>query len=141
MASWPYNTGTWKRLRLAKLSAEPLCYACNLRGETRPAKAVDHVIAIAKGGKPFPPLDGLMSLCVRCHNEKTQAVDSGRDNVSGRRFKGFDVDGNPIDRADNWHGGGASNHENGLGRRPIGEIDIYLVSDRNEDDEPTGGFA
>ncbi|ULJ72587.1 hypothetical protein [Rhizobium gallicum] len=49
----------------------------------------------AKGGDPFPPLSGLMSMCAECHNIKTNAVD--HPNASGfrRALKGFDVDGNP----------------------------------------------
>ncbi len=107
MADWPYNTKTWRRLRLAKLASNPICYACELRGRAIPAVAVDHVKAIKAGGDPFPSLDGLMSLCDRCHNEKTNAVDRPDRAASGRRFKGFDVHGNPIDPGDDWHGGGA----------------------------------
>ncbi|CAN7313181.1 HNH endonuclease [Rhizobium rhizogenes] len=57
---------------------------------------VDHIIAIAKGGDPFPPLSGLMSMCAPCHNIKTNAVD--HPNASGfrRALKGYDVHGNPI---------------------------------------------
>lgn len=107
MADWPYNTRTWQQLRLAKLAHNPMCYACSLRGLVALAVAVDHVKAIKAGGDPFPPLDGLMSLCERCHNEKTNAVDRPDRASSGRRFKGFDVNGNPIDPGDDWHGGGA----------------------------------
>ncbi len=107
MADWPYNTQAWKRLRLAKLAAHPLCFACELRGRPVAAVAVDHVKAIEAGGEPFPPLEGLMSLCVRCHNEKTNAVDRPDRASSGRRFKGFDAHGNPIDPGDEWHAGGA----------------------------------
>ena len=105
MADWPYNTRTWQRLRLAKLATNPLCYACELRGRAVQAVAVDHVKAIKAGGDPFPPLDGLTSLCERCHNEKTNAVDRPDRAPSARRFKGFDLHGNPIDPADEWHGG------------------------------------
>lgn len=97
MAAWPYSTATWQRLRTAKLSANPLCEACLRREVVEPADTVDHIIAIEKGGEPFPPLDGLMSMCEPCHNIKTNAVD--HPNASGfrRALKGFDVDGNPID--------------------------------------------
>jgi 5-methylcytosine-specific restriction endonuclease McrA len=108
MADWPYNTKAWQRLRAAKLSANPLCYACDLRSLVVPAVAVDHIKAVKAGGHPFPPLEGLMSLCERCHNEKTASVDvPGRASSSARRFKGFDLAGNPIDPGDEWHGGGA----------------------------------
>lgn len=89
---------------MAKLAAEPLCYACKLRGQIAEAKAVDHITAINAGGDPFPALDGLMSLCERCHNDKTNAVDRPDRRGSGRRFKGFDLEGNPIDPGDDWFG-------------------------------------
>lgn len=97
MAAWPYNTGTWQRLREAKLSTQPLCEPCLRREVVEPANTVDHIVSIASGGDPFPPLDGLMSMCAPCHNAKTNAVD--HPNASGfrRALKGFDVDGNPID--------------------------------------------
>lgn len=116
MAKWPYCTSAWKRLRVAKLARDPLCYACTLRGHTTEAVAVDHMVAIKKGGAPFPDLGGLMALCERCHNEKTGAMD-GPNAKSGRRFKGFDAEGNPIDPGDDWHGGG-SDHQNRPDRRP-----------------------
>lgn len=117
MASWPYNTTTWKRLRLAKLAHDPLCTHCALRSIVVQAVAVDHVVSIAKGGNPFPALDGLASLCLACHSHKTNAIDRPDRHASGRAVKGFDVDGNPLDPTDDWHGG-ASNHEDGLDRRP-----------------------
>lgn len=97
MARWPYSTAAWQRLREAKLSADPLCEVCIRREVVEPADTVDHIIAIEKGGDPFPPLDGLMSMCEACHNAKTNAVD--HPNASGfrRALKGFDANGDPID--------------------------------------------
>ncbi|MHA6644539.1 HNH endonuclease signature motif containing protein [Mesorhizobium sp. A623] len=97
MSAWPYNTGTWQALRRAKLSDQPLCEACLRREVVEPAIAVDHIEAIEKGGEPFPPLSDLMSMCLPCHNSKTNAVD--HPNASGfrRALKGFDTEGNPID--------------------------------------------
>lgn len=97
MTAWPYGTPQWRGLRAAKLSIQPLCEACLRREVVEEAKVVDHIIAIAKGGDPFPPLSGLMSMCEPCHNTKTNAVD--HPNASGfrRAMKGYDVDGNPID--------------------------------------------
>jgi 5-methylcytosine-specific restriction endonuclease McrA len=96
MSGWPYTTAAWRNLRRAKLAASPLCHPCELRGRTVLAKAVDHIVAIAKGGPAFPPLTGLMSMCEACHNAKTNAVD--HPNASGFRWAlaGYDVDGNPI---------------------------------------------
>lgn len=95
MADWPYNTAAWQRLRKAKLAASPLCEVCAKRGLAVPARHVDHVRAIAAGGDPFPPLDGLMAMCPSCHSIKTNAVD--KPGGSGIRFKGVGLDGLPID--------------------------------------------
>jgi 5-methylcytosine-specific restriction protein A len=104
MSKWPYITSKWKRLRLAKLSECPVCFACEQRGLTELATVVDHMKPISQGGDPFPPLDGLLSLCARCHNEKTSGFDRTHGNANGRRFKGCDANGNPIDPADGWWG-------------------------------------
>lgn len=104
MADWPYSTARWQRLRRLKLSSSPLCEACDMRGQVVPAEHVDHVVAISAGGDPFPPLDGLMSLCPRCHSEKTAAVD--RPGGKGVRFKGASLDGLPIDPSHPFFSGG-----------------------------------
>ncbi len=128
MASWPYNTAQWQRLRKAKLAAEPLCQPCEARGAITAANTVDHVTPINDGGDPFPAFDGLMSMCARCHNEKTAANDRQHSKPFARQIKGFDSDGNPVDQGDEWHTGGASNHEIHADRGPMGEIELYLVS-------------
>lgn len=103
MAGWPYNTSRWSKLREAKLAEKPLCEICQRRGIVEPAVAVDHFVAIRHGGDPFPPLSGLLSLCVACHNEKTASFDKPGADPFRRRFKGFDANGNPIDPFDAWH--------------------------------------
>ena len=105
MAGWPYNTSKWQRLRIAKLAESPLCHACELRCVTCEANTVDHIKPISQGGAPFPGLSGLMSLCERCHNEKTGAFDRFGGNYLNRRFKGCGPDGNPIDPGDGWFTG------------------------------------
>lgn len=141
MADWPYNTKAWRKLRLAKLAADPLCYACSLRGLHKPARAVDHIHAIAKGGEPFPPLNRLMSLCFPCHNSKTRTEDHPHSTGFSRALKGFDAQGNPIDPRDDWHGGGGtSDHQNGRDKRPSGKMGLYLVSDVNDNDRNDLGF-
>lgn len=95
MADWPYNTAAWQRLRKVKLADRPLCQACERRGLVVDACHVDHMLAIAAGGDAFPAIDGLMSLCHRCHSEKTSAMDRAGGN--GLRFKGVGPDGLPID--------------------------------------------
>lgn len=110
MSNWPYITSNWKRLRIAKLNENPVCEACVMRGQTVIATVVDHCIPISQGGAPFPELSGLMSLCARCHGEKTSGYDRVGGNVVNRRFKGCDANGNPIDPADGWFGGGVRDH-------------------------------
>ena len=127
MAEWPYSTAQWRRLRLAKLGAAPLCEACERQGRTAPATVVDHRTPISAGGDPFPPLDGLASLCARHHNEKTAAHDR-QESVTGRRFKGVDVDGNPLDAADAWHGG-ASDHGGSGGQGPTAPSRTDILSE------------
>lgn len=125
MSKWPYSTATWQRLRAAKLSASPLCEACIRREVVEPASVVDHIIAIAKGGDPFPPLSGLMAMCEPCHNAKTNAKD--HPNASGfrRALKGFDVDGNPID-GEGWEPG-AFDRRGSTAAVPAGETNKDLV--------------
>lgn len=95
MADWPYNTTAWQRVRSLKLSTTPMCEPCEARGRHVPANTVDHITSITRGGEPFPPLSGLMSMCHICHNTKTNAVD--RAGGKGVRFKGCGPDGFPID--------------------------------------------
>lgn len=101
MAAWPYNTKAWRALRRAKLSACPVCEMCERRGVSRLAEAVDHIVAINKGGDAFPALDQLMSLCAECHNSKTARMDRGNSKGSSR-FKGCDANGDPLDPDDEW---------------------------------------
>ncbi len=102
MAKWPYNTTAWQTLRRAKLAASPHCAPCKRRGALVVANTVDHVVSIAKGGAPFPPLAGLMSMCPSCHSFKTRSVD--RPGGAGVAFKGVDATGNPLDPRDPWYG-------------------------------------
>ena len=111
MADWPYNTSTWQKLRLVKLASDPLCEPCRARGDTKAANTVDHIKPINAGGDPFPPLDGLTSMCGRCHNEKTAANDRRHKKPFARKVKGFDAAGNPVDRSDDWHREGGLNHQ------------------------------
>jgi hypothetical protein len=94
MAPWPYSTPAWKRLRRRKLSQTPLCELCDRAGRLAPAVAVDHIVAITRGGPAFPELGGLMSLCIRCHNAKTRHVEQlGQPHI----IKGAGLDGLPVD--------------------------------------------
>jgi 5-methylcytosine-specific restriction protein A len=127
-AKWPYNTSRWQKLRRAKLSLNPLCYSCDLRGRAVVATAVDHVTPIKAGGHPFPGFDELMSLCHSCHSLKTQAVDRQDRWGNGRRFAGFDLDGNPIDPGDDWHREGGVKDRKGPSPEPASSSSLDLFS-------------
>jgi hypothetical protein len=109
MAKWPYNTAVWKALRAVKLEQTPFCQHCLARGQYRLGTHVDHVVAISKGGDPFPPLDGLSVLCHPCHNQKTSGVD--RPGGSGLAVKGCGPDGLPLDPEHHAWGDTASKDE------------------------------
>ena len=100
MSKWPYGTARWQKVRAAKLREEPLCELCLKIARIEPATVVDHLVAISKGGDPFPPLYALMALCERCHNTKTRVVEQ-----LGRKFlvRGCDVNGMPLDPDHPWN--------------------------------------
>ena len=67
-----YQSRAWRRLRAVKLEADPLCEECARHGRVTPARIVDHIVPINKGGAPLE-LGNLQSLCLRCHACKTAA--------------------------------------------------------------------
>ncbi len=99
MCDWPYTTKRWLRLRRLKLQQHPLCEFCLQVGAIEPATAVDHRLAISRGGAPFPALDGLSSLCERHHNAKTNAERNGED----YERRGCDIFGRPNDADHPWN--------------------------------------
>lgn len=107
MAAWPYSTARWQRLRRLKLNASPVCEPCHKRGVLRVATVVDHITAVAAGGDPFPPLDGLMAMCPSCHSLKTNAKDNPHafGGGGGIAFPGCDTDGLPVDPSHPFLGG------------------------------------
>lgn len=105
MAKWPYNTETWKRIRKAKLQASPLCQPCLSMGRTRAANTVDHNTPVSDGGDPFPPPEGLTSMCAPCHSRKT-AQEDGKGAAATKRRRGRGVDpatGRPLDPEHWWN--------------------------------------
>jgi hypothetical protein len=129
MASWPYNTATWRRLREAKLRATPLCEPCSKRGQLTPANTVDHRLAISAGGDPFPPLSELASMCHACHNQKTMAIE--RAGGKGVAFKGCDRDGYPIDENHPTYQGDTPSKDEGSGGADRYGTRIFTKFDRS----------
>jgi 5-methylcytosine-specific restriction protein A len=105
MAHPVHRTPEWRRLRLAKLQEQPLCEVCLMRGRVTPANTVDHIVSINAGGDAFPTLDGLMSMCVACHNSKTRRTDQPYAKGDGIAYKGADASGMPIDPNHPFFGG------------------------------------
>ena len=93
-----YDLRAWHRARRAHLASEPLCRMCKARGILKPAKHVDHIIPISKGGDWFDG-DNLQSLCHECHSLKTRADEGKAVNF------GCAADGTPIDAAHHWNEG------------------------------------
>jgi len=103
MATWPYNTQKWQRLRKAKLAMDPLCQQCQQDGRVTAAQHVDHVKPINQGGDAWN-IEGLRSLCASCHSRKTRHVDQlGKAAVPRRIIKGCDATGWPLDPEHHWN--------------------------------------
>lgn len=67
-----YSGSGWRKTRLAILFAEPLCRHCKGVGVLTEATVVDHVIRLTHYQYGTHNKDNLQSLCVECHNIKTQ---------------------------------------------------------------------
>ena len=64
-----YNTMAWQRKRDAYKTRHPLCEECLLKGMTRPADMVHHIIPVREGGAMFD-WGNLKSICFACHGEE-----------------------------------------------------------------------
>ena len=67
-----YNTPQWKRLRKAKIKANPLCEECEKKGMTTIAREVHHIVPFDINGIDNDiayDYDNLICLCVDCHKE------------------------------------------------------------------------
>ena len=66
-----YQSREWRRLRSVKLQQDPVCELClKEKNIITPAKVVDHIVPINKGGAPLD-LNNLQSLCYPCHSRKS----------------------------------------------------------------------
>jgi 5-methylcytosine-specific restriction protein A len=57
---------TWKQIRAAFLSANPLCVMCNRDGRLTPSTLAHHKIKLADGGTN--DWENMMALCQECHS-------------------------------------------------------------------------
>ena len=69
-----YTTPLWQETRRRKLARNPFCEYCEAIQIKTAAVAVDHIVAIAKGGHPTEPRN-LRSCCLSHHNSKTAMED------------------------------------------------------------------
>lgn len=65
-----YQSTPWRKLREKVLKERPLCEECKRNGVLTPAKVVDHIVPIVKGGAALDERN-LQPLCHRCHNIKS----------------------------------------------------------------------
>lgn len=100
-----YSHKNWRKLRKMKLAHQPTCEICDRRNRPTIAVHVDHKVPLSEGGPWFPPLEELVSLCLRCHQLKTARSDHGKANQHGLRsaFAGTDIHGNPLDPEHPWN--------------------------------------
>jgi len=64
-----YNTIGWQKRRKAYRTAFPLCERCLMRGITKRADMVHHIIPISEGGSKTS-WSNLESLCNACHGKE-----------------------------------------------------------------------
>ena len=74
-----HNTSRWRRLRALKLSQDPLCQICLMKGVTRAAEQVHHLLKIDDFPEEGLNMMYLQSLCSECHDAIT-----GREGGRGR---------------------------------------------------------
>ena len=74
-----YNTAKWHRLRDQTLRDNPLCVRCGVRGRTREATTVDHIVMfIDKHDDMASDSTNLRGLCERCHGSVSYVEKSMR---------------------------------------------------------------
>lgn len=91
-----YNSKAWKDISSLRLAEEPLCRLCSFTKKITPAKHVDHIVPISKGGDPYD-YNNTQSLCIACHSIKTREDEGATVNW------GCDEHGNPISPRHHWN--------------------------------------
>ncbi len=71
--AWMYATTAWQSMRIAVLSEESLCRACDAAGLTESAIDVDHIVDHRGDWGLFLDRENLQPLCKSCHGAKTRA--------------------------------------------------------------------
>ncbi|MFP4365481.1 MAG: HNH endonuclease [Bacteroidales bacterium] len=66
-----YNSARWKKIRRIGLHREPYCAHCKDRDIVTEAVVRDHIKPVTQGGE-FWNVENHQSLCISCHNRKTQ---------------------------------------------------------------------
>ena len=79
-----YKTRRWQRVREIALSKSPLCVHCRDVGRVTPARVVDHITPVRRGGS-FWSLENLQTLCDACHNHKSGRESHGLERATPPR--------------------------------------------------------
>ena len=81
----------WAKVRKMKLSNNPFCERCTIRGRLTPATMVHH-----KDRNPWNrSFDNLESICIDCHNDEHRDELFGNDKKGFVSKKGCGIDGKP----------------------------------------------
>jgi 5-methylcytosine-specific restriction protein A len=84
-ASRGYDSA-WRRLREAKLKADPLCWWCQSLGRLTAANTVDHIVPISERPDLRLVWSNLRSGCKPCHDAHTaRQVAEGHRGMRGAR--------------------------------------------------------
>lgn len=86
-----YKSKKWQKVRKLKLSMQPFCEVCLLKGIYTPAYIVHHKEYITDQNyfddNVFFNLDNLQSICLDCHN---------KEHFADKKDYVFDIEGNLV---------------------------------------------
>jgi len=77
-----YDSAAWRGFRLRRLALNPFCQDPHGEGCQQPAREVDHIVPIEKGGAVFS-IENTQCLCKPCHSRKTRSEQSRRGQALG----------------------------------------------------------